>query len=434
MKIALFNVKYSSNLGDGVIADCLEQQIARRLHCEVFSIDLAGRMQWSDPAGGGARVLLLRFLQWLPRWISDAGVASVLSRRVRKRLRPRWAQLLDGVDVAVFGGGQLLQDVNLNFPLKIAAAARECERKELPMAVFAVGASPIQSVLGRSLLKRLLGSPYLFYTAMRDRVSRDALDSMGCQVELCRDPGLLAARVWPAATPPPRVRPLVGLCITHPVVLAQHTRRRVSISNADADALYENIVSGLVKVGFDVYCFTNGAAEDERFLAASKSHLVAADPLGKSVKFAPRCKTPRELAQLIAGCDAVVSHRLHASILAYSYRVPAIGLLWDKKVSSFFESVGRSEFAVPFDRNNAEKICASVCKAIAHGIDPDEHARVLSETVRDIDCLVEAITVHVQPPTVKSDQTPRRQPRAEVGTSGYCNIVNEDDVGGRGAA
>jgi hypothetical protein len=103
------------------------------------------------------------------------------------------------------------------------------------------------------------------------------------------------------------------------------------------------------------------------------------------------------LAALIAGCDAVVAHRLHAAIVAYAYRVPTVGLLWDDKLQAFFESVGREAYVVAFDQAPA-RIGALVADAMAEGIDADEHTRVLQETGRGIDDLVRAITGHTCAP------------------------------------
>ncbi len=328
VKVAIFDVKYSPNLGDGVLAECLERFLEERTGCLVRSIDLAGRSHWKSSSNGRTRALLLTLLQRMPRWLRDVSVTLVLGRRVNKRLRPEWIKLLKDVDFAIFGGGQLFQDADLNFPIKIAAAASECEQRQLPMAVFGVGVAPIKSKRSRLLLERLLGASCLVYTAVRDERSRDALSLLGCEAELCRDPGLLATRVWPAPPRKPRLRPLVGLCMTHPAVLRHHASRDEKHSLADVMAIYADAAKSLVSGGFDILCFTNGASEDEMLLASAQSQLLSVDPTGRRITFAQRCATPHELSDLIAKCDAIIAHRLHAAIIAYSHRVPSIGLQW----------------------------------------------------------------------------------------------------------
>lgn len=408
MKVAIFNVGFSPNLGDGVIALCLTREIERRTGWQVVSIDLAGRRQFSDPGRGAARVAKLAALQMMPRWLRDKAVEYVLGRTIKKRLRPQWRAMLSGARFVVFGGGQLFQDRDLNFPLKLAAAAAECEHYRLPLAVFAVGASPSQSIRGSELMRRLTGSSRVTYAAARDDQSRASLRQLGLDSKVCRDPGLLAASLWPIAGRLPRTAKVVGLGLTHPSLLAHHSSGGQSPSYEQAVGLYVAIVRCLRASGYDVLCFTNGAAEDERLLA-TLSRRMSDDNAGGHVRFAPRCKSPSELAAMIGACDAVVAHRLHAAILAYAYRVPAIGLLWDDKLEAFFRSVGREAYLVAFGQASA-RIGNLVAEALAEGIDAADHARVLEETEKGIEDLVQAIAAHARAPARDTLLEPGRYP------------------------
>ena len=138
--VTLFNLKYSPNLGDGIIAECLERELGQRLPgANIKTLDLAGRSRWETPRGG-ARIAILTLLQRAPRWLGDLLVSIALGATLR-RLRPRWGEVLRHTDVAVFGGGQLIQDADLNFPLKLAAAAAECRLHHIPIVIFGVGAA-----------------------------------------------------------------------------------------------------------------------------------------------------------------------------------------------------------------------------------------------------------------------------------------------------
>jgi polysaccharide pyruvyl transferase WcaK-like protein len=397
VRIAVFNVKYSRNLGDGVIAQCLEQEMTRRTGWTVCSVDLAGRRSWSHSTGGRGRAFMLRLLSSMPRWLRDTTVELVLGHHVRRRVAPMWRTTLKGADFAIFGGGQLFQDGDLNFPVKLAAAAGECERERLPMAVFAVGAAANKSPRGRMLMSRLLTSDHLVYVAARDPQSRDALLRLfSGPAEISPDPGLLASRTWPAAPRATHDRAVVGLGIVHPAVLNHHTSGGEVVSSGRILDCYCAIARSLVDAGFHVQCFTNGAGEDEMVLDALMPRLQDGGGMLGRVTSAPRSDTPRDLALMIAGCDAIAAHRLHAAILAYSYRVPAIGLLWDAKVAAFFELVGRSEFLSAFDQASVPLIARSVRKAIAEGVDPAVHESIMNETDHGIDRLVRVIEESVR--------------------------------------
>jgi polysaccharide pyruvyl transferase WcaK-like protein len=392
-KIVVFNVKYSPNLGDGIIAECLEHELGQFLKgAQIVTLDLAGRTHWSTPGDARTRLTRLALLQRMPGWIRDVTVGVVLGFRLHTELRPAWKLALADADLAVFGGGQLMQDGDLNFPLKLAAAASECHRRGLPVAIFAVGVAPSRSLRGRRLFRRLLRSPRLVHVAARDPQSVSELHSMGCHdVALCRDPGLLAARVWPASDRPARTRRLVGLGITHGALLRHHAGDGIGDHGPELIDLYAGLVDNLIAAGYDIVCFSNGAAEDEAIVAILRGRFSKIDPAGSRVRAAPRCRAPRDLAALIASFDAVIAHRLHACILAYSYKIPHLGLTWDGKLQAFFATVRRGKYTVPLNATTKAAIVPLLAEACEEGIDRAVHARVLAETTQGVRRLTDAL-------------------------------------------
>src|SRR6056297_1732778 len=123
MRIVQFGLPYSPNLGDGVIAECFAHGVGEVAPgASVTAIDLSGR-----PGFGAAvvanRARALAVLRRLPRPARHAVVQARL-RRVLSRVAPRWREALVGADLAVIGGGQIFSDADLNFPVKVAWAAR----------------------------------------------------------------------------------------------------------------------------------------------------------------------------------------------------------------------------------------------------------------------------------------------------------------------
>jgi polysaccharide pyruvyl transferase WcaK-like protein len=413
--IVIFNVKFSPNLGDGIIAECLEHALREQFPgATVSSVDLAGRQSWTAAQGGRSRAALLAMLDHMPRWCRDTVVMAVLGRRVRGHLLPAWRRSLERADLVVFGGGQLIQDGDLNFPLKLAAAASECHRRGLPLAIFAVGAARSTSKVGHSLLSQLLRSPDCIHLAARDAQSVANLATLECSARSCRDPGLLASQLWPAPARPRRGRPLVGICVTHPAVLRHHSDRGSRSRGADAVNLYGAMLRQLVADGYDVVCFSNGAAEDELTLSVVMDRVPLSEKLGRQVTFASRSADPGELARLIARFDVLVAHRLHAAIVAYSYGIPSVGLFWDSKLAAFFTSVNRSDHVASFDEESARSIGGRVRAALAEGVDRATHARVLYETSDAIERLARDLMAALDPArqvgTARRGALPGREP------------------------
>jgi polysaccharide pyruvyl transferase WcaK-like protein len=157
--------------------------------------------------------------------------------------------------------------------------------------------------------------------------------------------------------------------------------------------LYAGAARLLLEKGFNVAFFTNGSFDDQAFLDECRPALMApggASPAGK-ITFAPHPKTPRELVRQISVFDGVIAHRLHANIIAYAYKIPHIGLGWDKKLPAFFHSVGRDAYALSVNESNAETIVARLENALAEGIDEKTHARVVREARDEIAQLARAI-------------------------------------------
>ncbi len=347
LRIALFGLPYSPNTGDGVISDCLARALAAQPERpQITMIDLAGRSAPNEVVVPG-RSGLLRVLAHLPRPLRRALVRAGLTL-LTGRLRRRWRRQLAGMDIALFAGGQILSDADLNFPMKVAAAADCCREAGLPVAIVAAGASRNWSAQGRRLFGRLLLAD-LRHAGLRDAESlRIWQEFMGRDPApiLCHDPGLLAAEAYGLRIGPADPASPVALGIAAHSTLSLHADRPVAgvAAGHAGDGLagfFVGICRDLVARGHRVRLFCNGADEDAALLKA-----VAADPLlapardAGHVDLAAPPRTGEELATILAPCKAVVAHRLHACIVGYALRRPILGLSWDSKLDAFFASVG----------------------------------------------------------------------------------------------
>jgi polysaccharide pyruvyl transferase WcaK-like protein len=399
MKIALLNVKFSPNLGDGLLSECLERELAVALPgATIVSIDLAGRRQYRGH-GPSRRGRVIALLEALPRWARRRAVRVALALLVRFRLRRHVREHLEGIDAVVVGGGNLLSDTDLNFPMKLAGALDEVARAGLPVAVHAVGVSPRWSRAGQQLFVRALCAAPLMTATVRDsrsqRAWHDLLEPHGLpKAGLSGDPGLLARchfdpprRDLPG---PPTGPALVGLCITSPLAVRYHASKPPPI--VDFVAWYDSAARALAGAGHRVVLFTNGSPEDRAFLSrhatqwcappppSSADHAPSAHPVTLARAFA----TPAELVAFIAGCDLIIAHRMHACIVAHSFAIPAIGLKWDVKLESFFALAGREAFIADCADLDPANLTTLTSRALAAGVDHAALDRLLAMTRADI--------------------------------------------------
>ena len=82
--------------------------------------------------------------------------------------------------------------------------------------------------------------------------------------------------------------------------------------------------------------------------------------------------TPEQLLTKISSYDAVVSCRLHPSIIAFSANVPSVGLVWNNKVKAFYESIGYADRVLEVAQISAGNVADKVDAAIAQGIEKDK--------------------------------------------------------------
>lgn len=386
MRILLFNVKYSANLGDGLLTECLERELeSHEGVTSVKSVDLAARTRYGLVNLHRRRILAL--LEILPTPLRRAAAEFTLRRLARGKLGQLCREGLRESDVAVVGGGNLLADADLNFPIKVHCALQESAAQAKPVAIFGVGVSANWSETGRKLFTEGIAGSRLVHVAVRDTRSKtiwdDYLTPVGlAPAELCRDPGLLSAIHFPAA---PR-RQRIGLCLTDPLALRYHGG---TSEDAALSAWLVEISSTLTKAGHRLTLFTNGSPEDRDYLEQLAPEIRSA--CGGEVDIEPPFEKPVDLARLISSCTAIVAHRMHACIAAYAYGIPHIGLSWDPKLDSFFASVRRSEYLLDPATVDPGSVAQLVEHAIAVGIDPGFRDQVVWEARADVRLLYDRL-------------------------------------------
>ena len=387
LRVAIFNVKYSPNLGDGVIAECLEDYVgASRKVASVLSIDLAGRTRF-DPASGRSRALVLKALEMLPGRLRALLLPIVISAVVRSRLRPEWQRLLRDCDVAVIGGGALLADADQNFPIKLGNAIALCAELGIPVAIAHVGVQRGWSRGGKRTFTSALSRATLVKLTVRDQESIDNFiaefgECFG-RPERALDPGLLACDTYGPVERPEQVsgRKRIGLCITSPLVLRLHGGAEAGTRNLRF--WLRAVASLLARSGHEVLLFTNGSPEDEAFADELAADLEAV----AHVERAPRFGEPQALVRFIAGLDCVVAHRLHACIVAFSYRIPMVGLVWDRKLGSFLRTVSRERCLIDPASINAEAAALMIESEMDEPFDAYLHASILQDCRQGIAAL-----------------------------------------------
>jgi polysaccharide pyruvyl transferase WcaK-like protein len=388
MKIIVCNLKHGSNLGDRLIAECLEAELRSAApNLDIVTVDLAGRDQPS--VVGQKRLLTFFVLDLLPRRLRAVVAEAMLRNLARTRLRPKWRPLLSTVQAVVVGGGGIFADHDLNFPVKINAFLDEAERAGLPVAIFAVGVARGWSRKGQDLLGRALSSSRLIHVSVRDLDSqenwRNQLRRFTVkEASLAPDPALLTAKYFPRR-PKQTKAVVVGLCITSEAALRYHGTEELMPTRLEA--WYTDVAHELGKRGYHVAIFTTGVPEDVAFAAKLALSSNGADNIILTAPFTYAA----EMVELIGDCDLIIAHRLHAIIAAYSYGIPALALDWDAKMRSICTQMGYADRLLDASKVSAAEIADRVQGVLDQGIDAANRAKLVAAAEHSVSDLAMAL-------------------------------------------
>ncbi|SFJ37225.1 polysaccharide pyruvyl transferase family protein [Jannaschia pohangensis] len=380
--VACMNVKFSPNLGDGLLSECLEQAlIAAGADPGTRSVDLAGRSTYGDAMA--MRGTALAVLDALPGPVRRQAVRLPLRLQSMRKWGPHYDRELDamGATAMVIGGGNLIADLDLNFPTKLDLAMRHAAARALPVVIFGCGMGSSFTDEGLRRLLRAFSRPNLRAVFLRDAASVATWDRLigaktGLMAQVVRDPGLLSATAHPAPPRSARDTPVIGLGLMSHVAIRYHSKAQVT--EVGLRAWYLDVARALRAAGAQVRAFTNGSPEDVATAEQMRADLLAMDvPLDRPT-------TPTELSTLVADCDAIAAYRMHAVIAAYSHGVPALALAWDAKVASFMASVGRDDWLADPATLPADAAARRIMTAAEEGLDMDVHATVLAEAQADV--------------------------------------------------
>ncbi|MED5547479.1 MAG: polysaccharide pyruvyl transferase family protein [Pseudomonadota bacterium] len=399
--VRIFNVKYSPNLGDGLLSECLEGGLARHGAAQARSIDLAGRTAYSN--GTAARKHALQLLHALPSPLRREAVRLPLALASRRTWAPHYAAQLEEADAVVIGGGNLLADMDLNFPTKLALAIESAARRDLPIFLYGLGVSPGWSKEGRARLHRALRCGQVRRVWVRDARSRElwqdlAGDAFGLAAGVVRDPGLLAARQY--GVPERAVRDMrpsaparIGLNVMSALAVAYHGGQ--ALTEEALDAWYLALGRDLLARGYHLSVFSNGSPEDRAAVERLRLRFELAEG-PRRVAF-PEIRNPGDLVACICDLDGLVAFRMHAIIAAYSCAVPFLALAWDAKLDAFLASVECSDHLADIAHTSPGTAAERVAHHLAQGIAPATRRATLEEAEAGIATLAAAIREALAP-------------------------------------
>ncbi|MCL2013537.1 MAG: polysaccharide pyruvyl transferase family protein [Oscillospiraceae bacterium] len=265
-------------------------------------------------------------------------------------------------DVILFGGAPLFNYDHQSFYANTAKTIKFAQEQNKPVVFSAIGIEGYSDKNKKcQILKEALNLPCVKQITTRDDV--DSLKKYNSTVPtgLVSDPAVFSSTVFKriASTHKSGTKRIglfaarKGLCLDN----------RISFDAKSQMNLWEETVAVLEEKGYDYRFITTGHFSDESFMV----HMSDSGKF-KNEKFVFNMNTPEDLIKEIARCDAIIAFRLHANIIAYSYDIPAVGLIWNPKIPFFYERIEYPERAVNVVGCNGELLVAALEDAIENGV------------------------------------------------------------------
>jgi polysaccharide pyruvyl transferase WcaK-like protein len=362
IRILLVGETFSENLGDRVIADCLIFLITDgRQNVSVTTFDLslgggaASPQSMANPRRTPAswlRPVHRRIYSRLYKYRSYANELSYC--RTSERYKASLREALDGANLVIIGGGQLVQDNSLLFPLKLLAVLQECHDRKIPIVLFSVGVGETWSSRGWNLCKALLCAPTVIKIYCRDKRSSEFLEH---KLPMARskmyttfDAALMAKKAYHLTATTPRGIG-IGLFSPDEVRMKKFNPGHPFCDIQWAKRFWMGLCAGLLERGKTIELFTNGAEIDQQFAVEIYQILIrSTQRLGK-LRISERPLSADTFVKQISHYERIIAARMHANVVAESLGVPWIGFGWDTKVMAFAKMVGKERWVIERPRD-----------------------------------------------------------------------------------
>ncbi len=244
-------------------------------------------------------------------------------------------------NVVVFGGGNILKELyrsvgrwkysTLTMVFAVVLLARLANK---PVVMANVGIGPVDSAPGRLLVKAILRLVWLI--SVRDEGSFRLALSVGCAEHKLR---LVPDAVW-VRDPQSLRRGVDTQAPGGPLRIALNLNKDVDAAD-EWDQFLERLVAALREVAAARHVEFHALPMQCGFKSGTDLEVLE-EVLGR-LDAPVRLHAPanhHEVAAIIAGCDLVVSERLHAIILSVVVGCPVVALPYDIKVRELAAQLG----------------------------------------------------------------------------------------------
>ena len=364
-KVLIVGEVFSTNLGDGIICGVVEKLFKNDYDVQI--LDLSGKQNYEKNLCITNFSIYKEVLKKVKHFIMDKLVNYKIinnSKHIQKVKNDLYELFINKYkkfkpDYIVFAGGQLFMDY---FCEQINLIFEFAEKENVPVIFNACGIGAVSNK-SRNILKRIINSKNTVYVSLRDGYEKMKELDMCNKVTKTYDTAILTNKFYSDSS---CKKIKIGLGIMY--VKNMSLKKQISFWSKILNFCEENNI--------EWEAFSNGSVDDQSFIEYLLNlNNISLDKAHKR----PSC--PEELISTITSYSKIISMRMHSLIIAYSYNIPFVGLVWDEKVRKFICSVGNDEACMTI--NDLPEQVFSVLEK--QKIDLDKKEKIISSIFKNID-------------------------------------------------
>lgn len=249
-------------------------------------------------------------------------------------------------DLVIFAGGGLFGLSYLDFAGFIERILDVADAHQIPVVFSSLGINNMDATEeNENRLTEILKRPCIKAISVREHkdIFEHYAPGHAYEIRPVCDPVVWAGSVYASdiaailAEKEKREAPVVGLNVVRGGLF---NANGINWTLTKEEEYLHELSQKLEEKGIVCRFFTNGSTWDVNTLRHfQKKYQIPREKLIIS-------DDSREVVQAIAGFDAVIAIRMHASIISYALSVPSINYVWNPKVPELYRKIGYPERAV----------------------------------------------------------------------------------------
>lgn len=391
--IVLVGLIYDSNLGDQAIFQCTKRMLADCLQdCgasdwEVRELDMTGRMgeKGNDTVFKQLPFPLCRkILRGIGKVFHIKRLRDAMaSYEISRATSIQCGRFCDEDTKAIlFAGGGIIKYKYQYFHEYLRAIIHYAEAHGIPVMISAAGIEGYDEGNRNCLrLKAALISPCVKCITTRDDIW--TLNELYCcgntsiQTAQVADPACSMSRYFPRQKL--KRERIIGLGVVREGLF---TDNDIDFNKQNMLRFWNALYQQIEKAGYRCRLFSTGLMEDQQF-ALDLLRYMGIDDREEDV-LAARPTSIEMLADTITSCSGVITGRLHASVIAYAYGVPSVGLVWNEKQVMFGKAIGCEKRFFRIETFEPTRIVQELLAAMEEGYDESAREAYRSTTAEEI--------------------------------------------------